>query len=59
MSGLGRKYCSNRCRDLTKYYGVVAIPENVGRQVTYRLISPAHYVQVTPNTQHTTRVGTY
>ncbi|ELR11611.1 uncharacterized protein ACA1_258840 [Acanthamoeba castellanii str. Neff] len=47
MSGLGRKYCSNRCRDLTKYYGVVAIPENVGRQVTYRLISPAHYVQGT------------
>jgi hypothetical protein len=46
MSGLGRKYCSNRCRDLTKYYGVAAIPENVGRQVTYRLISPAHHIQV-------------
>jgi hypothetical protein len=46
MSGLGRKYCSNRCRDLTKNYGIAAIPENVGRQVTYRLLAPAHYNQV-------------
>src|SRR4051812_19022130 len=43
MTGLGRKYCSNRCRDLTKYYGVVAVPENVGRQVTYRLVARRHY----------------
>lgn len=46
LTGLGRKYCSNRCRDLNKYYGVSAIPENVGRQVTYRLISPNHITNV-------------
>jgi len=49
LLGLGAKYCSNRCRDLAKYYGVIATPENIGRQVVYRLTSPSHSHALVPN----------